>query len=164
MNPSKNSSKKVRDFFISRSSSVSSNVDGTCRPQLTSLVDIMTILLVFLIKSFSVEGQIVSPREDIELPFSVSANTLELHTAVDITRNALFLGDKKVVELSEFANRDTLFIAELFSALENIGHIGNSNIMIQSDKYVPYNIIKRVMYTCSRAGIKDFSVLVIRDE
>jgi len=39
--------------------------NGVAKPQLTSLVDMLTILLVFLLKSFSVEGYLVSAATDL---------------------------------------------------------------------------------------------------
>ncbi len=38
------------------------------------------------------------------------------------------------------------------------------NLMIQADQETEFNIIKRVMYTCSKAGVADFTVLVYREE
>jgi hypothetical protein len=49
-------------------------IDGTFRPQLTSLIDVMTILLVFLIKSFSVDGNLITPSDDLILPVPVQTN------------------------------------------------------------------------------------------
>jgi biopolymer transport protein ExbD len=42
------------------------------KPQLTSLIDVMTILLVFLLKSFSVEGNLISVSTDMNLAESTS--------------------------------------------------------------------------------------------
>ena len=39
----------------------------------------------------------------------------------------------------------------------------SKRIIIQCDKELEFNIVKRVMYTCSKAGFTDFSVLVIED-
>jgi biopolymer transport protein ExbD len=40
------------------------------KPQLTSLIDVMTILLIYLLKSFSSEGEIVTVSKDLMLPES----------------------------------------------------------------------------------------------
>jgi biopolymer transport protein ExbD len=37
-------------------------------------------------------------------------------------------------------------------------------LLIQADKEVPFAIVKKVMYSCSKAGFDDFKVLVIQDE
>jgi biopolymer transport protein ExbD len=37
-------------------------------------------------------------------------------------------------------------------------------VLIQADKETEFNVIKRVMFTCSRAGFTDYSVLVLGEE
>lgn len=64
----------------------SAPIDGTVRPQLTSLVDVMTILLVFLIKSFSSEGSLVTPAADLVLPVSTSEETPRVRSSIEITK------------------------------------------------------------------------------
>ncbi|MBD3317747.1 MAG: hypothetical protein GF344_18320, partial [Chitinivibrionales bacterium] len=36
-------------------------------------------------------------------------------------------------------------------------------VMIQSDKEIEFEIVKRVMYTCSKAGYDDFTILVMQE-
>ena len=55
------------------------------RPQLTSLVDLMVILLVFLLKSFSVEGQLVTPATDLQLPTSQVREVARPALSVEVT-------------------------------------------------------------------------------
>ena len=40
------------------------------RLRLTSMMDILTVLLLFLLKSFVVEGEVVTPVPGVELPSS----------------------------------------------------------------------------------------------
>ena len=37
-------------------------------------------------------------------------------------------------------------------------------VMIQSDREIPFSIVKKVLYTCSKAGFSDYSILVIQKE
>ncbi len=37
-------------------------------------------------------------------------------------------------------------------------------LMIQCDRELPYSNVKKVMYSCSKAGFNRFSVLVIQEE
>lgn len=143
--------------------------DGTFRPQLTSLIDVMTILLVFLIKSFSVEGNIVTPSDDLVLPLSSSERPPQLRTSIDITRSAVLADGEKLVSLSEIARSDSLLIPPLYSwmrsqrsQLPDSLHI--PAVMIQCDREVEFSYVKKVMFTCSKAGFIDYSVLVMQEE
>lgn len=147
----------------------SSSGTGTFRPQLTSLIDVMTILLVFLIKSFSVEGNIITPSQDLELPVSSSKKPPRLITTLEITQNAVMSDGEILAKHGDFQSNDSLLIPLLhkWMVLQK-AQIDDTTkakeILIQSDRNVEFNIIKRVMYTCSKAGFSDYSILVLEEE
>lgn len=140
---------------------------GTFRPQLTSLVDVMAIILVFLIKTFSTEGNIITPSSDLELPVSTSTKKPTPRWSIEIARNSVMSEGTFIASTRAYAKQDSLLIPELFSWLENKRRLRadtTSQALIQCDKEVPYAIVKKVMYTCSKARFIDFSVLVIQEE
>ncbi|MGD9202512.1 MAG: biopolymer transporter ExbD [Chitinispirillia bacterium] len=143
--------------------------EGTFRPQLTSLIDVMTILLVFLIKSFSVEGNIITPSPDLELPISSSEKPPKITLSIEISKTGILNEGTHIVHIKEFIKNDSLLIEPLYNWMflkkSKLKNPENSReILIQSDKEIEFNIIKRVMFTCSKAGINDFSLLVIEEE
>ena len=147
----------------------SSGGDGTFRPQLTSLIDVMTILLVFLIKSFSVEGNIITPSEDLTLPLSTSKKPPELRTSIDITQTAVIADGEQLVSLKEIAQTDSLLISPLYIWMQTRkSQLPDSTqvpaVMIQCDREVAFSYVKKVMFTCSKAGFVDYSVLVLQEE
>jgi biopolymer transport protein ExbD len=140
---------------------------GTFRPQLTSLVDVMAIILVFLIKTFSTEGNIITPSSDLELPISTSTKKPTPRWSIEIARNSVMSEGTFIASTDAYAKKDSLLIPELFKWLENKRKLRSdttSQALIQCDKEVPYAIVKKVMYTCSKAKFIDFSVLVIQEE
>lgn len=148
---------------------VTAEVGGTFRPQLTSLIDVMTILLVFLIKSFSVEGNIITPTQDLELPLSTSTLQPRPRCTIALTRRKI-LGDGKVITtLDRVAASDSLLIAPLFSWMRmqrsrTTDSVQAPSVMIQCDREVQFSYVKKVMYTCSKAGFVNYSVLVLQEE
>jgi biopolymer transport protein ExbD len=142
---------------------------GTFRPQLTSLVDVMTILLVFLLKSFSVEGQIVTPAHDLELPVSSSTKPAKPMATLEITQRAVSSEGTVIAPIESFMGQDSLLIEPLHKWMQllraqALDTLKSRQVLIQSDKSIPFDIIKRVMYTCSRAGTTDFAVLVLEQQ
>lgn len=147
----------------------SPEIDGTFRPQLTSLIDVMTILLVFLIKSFSVDGNIVTQSDDLVLPVSTSDVRPKQQCAIEITNKAIISDGEIVATLDDIARSDSLLIEPLYKWMKMKGtHCGDTTkgkeLMIQCDRELPYSNVKRVMYSCSKAGFSRFSVLVIQEE
>jgi biopolymer transport protein ExbD len=144
--------------------------EGKCSPQITSLLDIMTILLVFLLKSFSAEGSLITPSADLKLPISSAHNTPELTTTVKITTDVILFNDTIVASNAQVEKSEDLLVKPLYERLlaepKPPTASGDSprSMMIQSDKEIEFSIIKRVMYTCSKAGYSNFTVLVMQEE
>ncbi|HEX2956096.1 MAG TPA: biopolymer transporter ExbD [Chitinispirillaceae bacterium] len=138
---------------------------STFKPQLTSLVDVMTILLVFLIQSFSAEGNLITPSSDLKLPDSRSTENIRLINSIKITRESICTDDKIITSMDAVVKSDSLMIPELFRVLSmEMKYSGKSELMIESDRNTPFEIVKKVMYTCSQAGKTDFTILVQRKE
>lgn len=138
--------------------------DTGFRPQLTSLIDVMTILLVFLLKNFSVEGELITPSKDLQLPHSSIEKKAEPMFTVQISKNDLMVNGRGVSRVSSFADSDSLLITDFFNAIEGYAkNASTKEVMIEADRELPFNIIKRVMFTCSKAGFKEFSILVIQE-
>ncbi len=138
--------------------------NGIARPQLTSLVDMMVILLVFLLKSFSVEGQLVTPSPDLHLPESAATTPVESALSLEVTTGGIVLDGRHVADLPT-ASTDSLLIAPLASALRDLGPGGEGQALsIQCDRRVDFAVLKRVLFTCDRTGHDDLSLLVIRED
>ena len=155
--------------ILPRNNGHQGGVGGTFRPQLTSLVDVMTILLVFLIKSFSVEGNLVTPSKDMHLPVSTSEKPPRPRCTVEITRTAVLADGQVLATLKSIARSDSLLVPTLFSWMKLqrakcTDSLKPPEVMIQCDREVEFAYVKKVMYTCSKAGFIDFSVLVLQEE
>ena len=142
---------------------------GTFRPQLTSLIDVMTILLVFLIKSFSVEGNIITPSEDLILPVSTAEKPPRPRCSIEITRTELLAEGRHLEDIAAIMSSDSLLVPQLFSWMKlqratATDSLKAPEVMIQCDREIEYAIVKKVMYTCSKAGFTDFSVLVLQED
>ena len=138
------------------------------RPQMTSLIDILTLLLVFLIQSFNAEGNLITPSADLQLPLSSSAIAPKPALSLEITGTHVIGDGKKLAELTSFASSDSLRIYPVYTWLMHKKSASKNSaqkqpVIIQCDRAVPFNIVKRVMYTCSKAGFSDFSVLVVEE-
>ncbi len=154
-------------FITSRHDEYSA-AQGTFRPQLTSLIDVMTILLVFLIKSFSVEGNLITPSDDLVLPLSQSEKSPSLKPSVEITKEVLIADGVVLDSINAITSSDSMLIPALARWVRVTAGKTSTNepreVMIQADRDLSFDVVKRVMYTCSKSGFTDFSILVMREE
>ena len=140
--------------------------------RLTSMMDMFTILLVFLLKSFTAEGQIVTVTQDLQLPESSSIKRPKAAPIIAISKEWLMLDDVQLVKVADLDRRTDLLIAELDQRLqfarsvaEGVGrqsdHLGfHGTVDIMSDRDIPFAIIKRVMYTCGKNGYNNMQLAV----
>lgn len=134
--------------------------------QITSLMDAMTILLLFLLKNLSTEGVILTNADDLVLPLSDSKIVPQsMSKQIAITpKNILF--DNKPVAKTEEVRRDSILGMdyqikglgealkkqyELENQMVSIGAMSKAEqgqIIIQADKNTEYDIIYKVILTC----------------
>jgi Biopolymer transport protein ExbD/TolR. len=144
------------------------NLTDTFKPQMTSLIDILTLLLVFLIQSFNAEGTLVTQSPDLELPVSSSNKTPSPSLTIEVTRSDVVAEGKKLAAIDSFKSSKDMLIGNVFKWLVHekarvTDTAAHKPIIIQCDKELEFNIVKRVLFTCSKAGYSDFSVLVVEE-
>ncbi len=138
---------------------------GAIRPQLTSLIDVMTILLVFLIQNFSVEGNLVTPSDDLTIPTSTVETRPEMMVSVQVSENEIIMDGESIAFISDFVDNEEFMIEPLFERMKlERENSKEPKLMLEADRELPFNVIKRVAFTCNNAGFSDFSVLVYQEE
>ncbi|HON09508.1 MAG TPA: biopolymer transporter ExbD [Chitinispirillaceae bacterium] len=142
------------------------------KPQLTSLVDVMTILLIYLLQSFSSEGEIVTISKELDLPESSAQKKPELRVTLIVNNKYILAEDQKVADVSEVLESDELIIPGLYNwlgnrkvATEKIGQYSSKTkfkgeITIQGDKKIRFRLLKKIMYTCGQQEFNNFSLAV----
>jgi biopolymer transport protein ExbD len=148
--------------------------------QITSMVDMFVILLVFLLKSFSTSPVQITPKQGLRLPASTSIKDPVDVVKLIVSEDAVFVEDKKIVDLKQghvdakdVDSSDPQFIRKLYEALDqhaqlakNIQKVNDTfefdgKILMQADRDLPYDLLKRVMYTSMMAGYSDVKLAVI---
>ena len=87
--------------------------------------------------------------------------------SIEIAKNMVISDGAIIAATDKFSKRDSLLIPELYKWLigkRNLRADTTSQILLQCDKEVQFSIVKRVMYTCSKANFTDFSILVIQED
>ena len=145
------------------------------RIKMTSMMDILTVLLLFLLKSFVVDAGIVTPPPDVELPQSSSEESPKEALVVAISGEAILVGAQPVTTVAEALHGDDLLIgpleAKLVEELDRMDEIAaqrgrepeEGQVTIQGDRDIEYQLLQRVMYTCSSAGFGRMALAVIKD-
>lgn len=144
---------------------------------LTPMVDMFSMLVLYLIQQFNVSGQILFIDPDLKLPEARKAVELVGNPPLITIGRDLISVQGKPVEATEVLNKDGAWAApKLEEALKELKQLssdvaestgGQINteaaqgiVVVQADVTVPYMLVKKVLFIASRAGFgrADFAV------
>jgi biopolymer transport protein ExbD len=147
---------------------------------LTAMMDMMTIILVFLLKSFSATTVAMSASEDIRPPISTTRATPKDTVAVTITPKALLVGEKKVLDLAGgVIPADALsgrLVVPLDAALKkevekqkkiaqwNPDAPFSKELSVIGDRKIPYDLLLTVLYTAGQNELENYRFVVLQAE
>jgi biopolymer transport protein ExbD len=145
---------------------------------ITAMMDMMTIILVFLIKSYTASSVTVTASEDVRPPLSTTRTTPKDTIAITVTPKSILVGDKKKVELVNMqvkpSDLDGKRILPLDQALqkevEKLKYIAERNpsapfnreVSIIGDRRVPYELLSSVLYTAGQNELENFRFVVLQ--
>ncbi len=131
---------------------------GSADLLLTALIDAFSILVIFLLMSFSSTGELLVVGKGQELPKAARADMLERFPLVKIDEGRYFVEEREV-------SSDGL-VAELLSLREkwremHPGEEFPGVLTIQADRRVKYEIMNSVVLASSQAGFSEIKFAVV---
>lgn len=143
--------------------------------QLTSMMDMFTILLVFLLKTYSTHGQLINPSQDLTLPHSRVQQEPELGLDVTVSSDWILVNGRAVVQTETLLAQEGYIVPRLQEALlrysreaermeELYGAAFSGKVTIQGDRRLPYRLLIKVMATCGQSNFPNMRLVVYRDD
>jgi len=148
---------------------------------ITSLMDAMTIILCFLLKSVGAEPLNISQSDDLRLPASTTTLNPEDTVPITVTASAILVGPDHVVDVrngrvdkSQKKGDETSFVISplLDKLTEEVkhqkdiasmaGHEWTGVATIVAHKDTPYRLLTEVMYTAGQAEFQNFKFAVVK--
>ena len=139
---------------------------------MVSLMDIFTILVFFLLVSSSSVQDLPNAKQ-IKLPESVS-DQLPKETVVIMVGDDIVVQGRKVTSVAEAASSASTEIASLGKELRRLTsrRFGSTllpggkpiprEVTIMGDRKIPFELLKKIMLTCTRANYSNISLAVMR--
>ena len=139
------------------------------------MMDVMTILLVFLIQSYATEPQNININLALRPPESTATDTMEPAARVIVTAEAILVEDKEIVRLADLdiqkggqveipAVRDALLDrADHLRALEQMGgRPFDGKLLVVAHQTTPYSLITSVLFTAGQARFGEYKLVVMQ--
>jgi biopolymer transport protein TolR len=138
---------------------------------LVPLIDILTVMVSFLLV-YSTEVEVIQNTKGIDIPQSIAQVQPNRSVVVMITRTDLFVQGERIASVSDLRSGGQI-IAPLRAALGRpllVGaemserDIASREITIMADKSLPYEVLKKVMATCTDANYGRISLAVLQKD
>jgi biopolymer transport protein ExbD len=151
--------------------------------QITSMADIFTIILVFLLKSVSIGASNITPGSGVNLPEASLSDEVSESMKLEISQDSILLDDKPITTLTDYrVDRNDLesdgTVRPLNTALTILrqrkpasvangpanANEDHTHLMLLADRKAPYSIVKTVMDSAANQGFSDIKLVVVEDQ
>ncbi len=141
---------------------------------MVSLLDIFTILLLFLLVQAGDPEETLPVFENLQLPFSEAQTPPKRNLVVAIEHDRILVEGREVARVSDLSAADGNTIPGLAKELHGYvvraaeGREGNGkfrgSVTIMSDRDIPFSVLKKVMVTCASQHFGNVSLAVQQRE
>ena len=148
---------------------------------ITPMMDMMTIILVFLLKSFSSTTATITFDSNLQVPKSFTELNPKLAVTVTVSKKVILVeGDAiapinlgKVEPTVKRDGEDGYYITPLVEILDKhakrekkvadmTGGKFEAQLMIIADQTTPYRLLTEIIYSCGQAGYSNYRLLVLK--
>jgi biopolymer transport protein ExbD len=152
---------------------------------IVAMMDMMTILLVFLLKSYQASTLSVNMSDGLTIPVSSTQLVPQENISITVSMHEVAVNDRKVVPLAagvippaykEGGKAEAFYVGSVFDALKkevdkqkyiaqynkNAPFSGRINII--ADKKVTYRTLMEVLYTAGQAELGEYKFMVMKNE
>ena len=140
---------------------------------LTSMMDILTVLLIFILKSYVAGGDVAVPPPGVQLPNSTAEQAMGSSLVVSIDRQDILVGSERVTTVAAATAATSPLIAPLAARLREArlqmdalaSRTGEKHarvVTIQGDRDIEFRVLQKVMYTVHQSGFPEVALAVLK--
>jgi biopolymer transport protein ExbD len=152
---------------------------------IVAMMDMMTIILVFLLKSYQASAINVNLGADLSIPLSTTQLHPQENISVTISLREVAVNDRRVLELrggvippaaKEGGRGGAFYVGAVYDALkrevdkqryiarynEAAPFTGRMNVV--ADRKVPYRTLMEILYTAGQAELGEYKFMVLKNE
>jgi biopolymer transport protein TolR len=139
---------------------------------LIPMIDILSVMVSFLLV-YSTNVEVLQNTKAIEIPQSIAEQQPRQTVVVMLTKDELYVQGEPIATVAEIDATDGDIIAPLRDALKRPTLVGQEvtekdlaerEITVMGDKALPYEVLKKVMRTCTDADYGRISLAVLQKD
>jgi biopolymer transport protein ExbD len=146
---------------------------------LTSLMDVVSIIVVYLLKNYGADPVLIMPTAGQKVPMSLADSPIQDGIPVYIAARSITFGSKKIVQIDENGDIEAgavqnHLIGPLYDAMaeeadkskQMAAAQGNDEwsgrVILVGDQSLKFSTLVDVMYTAGRAEYREYAFCVIQ--
>lgn len=143
---------------------------------LISLMDIFTILLLFLLVHVSGDESVLPAPDTLTLPASTARKAPKPTVTVLVTDKEIFIQGQRIMGTPEALNQSDVILTpvkqELTRLADRTKYLADKatavafagDITIMGDKKIPFQLLKKLMATCAQAEFPHIALAVVQKD
>jgi len=152
---------------------------------IVAMMDMMTILLVFLLKSYQASTLSVNMSEGLTIPISSTQLSPQENISITVSMYEVAVNDRRVVQLQagvippsykEGGKAEAFYVGSVFDALKkevdkqkyiaqynkNAPFSGRLNVI--ADRRITYRTLMELLYTAGQAELGEYKFMVMKND
>ncbi len=140
---------------------------------LIPLIDIMSVMVAFLLV-YSADVEVIQNSKGVEVPQSIAEVLPKQSVVVMITKDQLLVQGELIASIADVRSAKTHLVLPLLAVLERPMLVGDAGaveeavasreVTVMGDKSLPYDVVRKVMATCTAADYTKISLAVMRKD
>jgi biopolymer transport protein TolR len=140
---------------------------------LIPMIDILSVLVAFLLV-YSTEVEVIQNSKGVVIPESRNDVRPKQSVVVMVTKDDIFVQGERVASLAEVSDPHTQLIESLRTVLQRPiagldaaardAALNSHEVTVMADKDLPYEVLRKVLATCTAAAYGKISLAVLQKE
>jgi biopolymer transport protein ExbD len=140
---------------------------------LIPMIDILSVLVAFLLV-YSTEVEVIQNSRGVSIPQSSTDLRPKQSVVVMITKDSILVQGEKVASLTEVSDPHTQVVEPLRNVLQRPiagldaaardAALNSHEVTVMADKDLPYEVLRKVLATCTAAAYGKISLAVLQKE
>ena len=121
-----------------------------------SMVDVLTVLLLFLLRAYSTDPPVSSEHPEFQLPTSTSEDPVDPARAIEITQDGIYMDGNRKTSTQWYLEHDEDLVREIYTSLQQSP---GEHLLVRADQLTPYRLVRKVLFTAQQAGFSHITLV-----
>lgn len=127
---------------------------------LAPMVDMMTILVVAILRTWSTDAPVDVPEADFRLPLSAQERPQAQGIVVDVGMEGLYVEGWRAGSAAFWVQSEDVLIQDLYEALQAIG-ARQATLTVRAHEDAPWALVGKVLFTAQQAGFENVELVAV---